>query len=171
MWGHFCIWACSMIKMIGHYYMWSRGGVGDPGVIDTNTNLLCILRGWPTPPSVCVSNESMMHLIYLIFYFGAHLIYELATDVSFVLCIEMPSYIVYTGRVPGVYDDCEECRRQVHHFSGNSYKGYTTRAEVDDWYAHYLAGQRRERRRNQTKTTFIAMMLIVSAALFHVMVV
>ena len=40
----------------------------------------------------------------------------------------MPSYVVYKGKAPGVYDDWEECRRQVHRFSGNSYKGYTTRA-------------------------------------------
>nr|XP_040244103.1 uncharacterized protein LOC109755902 [Aegilops tauschii subsp. strangulata] len=38
-------------------------------------------------------------------------------------CIEMPSYVVYKGRVPGVYDDWEECQRQVHRFNGNSYKG------------------------------------------------
>ena len=74
--------------------------------------------------------------------------------------------------IPGVYDDWEECRRQVHHFSGNSYKGYTTRAEAEARYARYLAGERRERRRNQMKTSFIAMMLIVmTAALFYVMVV
>ena len=43
----------------------------------------------------------------------------------------MPWYVVYKGKVPGVYDDWEECRRQVHRFSGNSYKGYTTRAEAE----------------------------------------
>ena len=90
----------------------------------------------------------------------------------FGLCIEMPSYAVYKGKVPGVYDDWEECRRQVHHFSGNSYKGYTTRAEAESRYARYLAGERRERWRNRMKTSFIAMMLIVmTAALFYVMVV
>ena len=47
----------------------------------------------------------------------------------------MPSYVVYKGKVPGVYDDWEECRRQVHRFSGNSYKGYTTRAEAEARYA------------------------------------
>ena len=82
------------------------------------------------------------------------------------------SYVVYKGKVPGVYDDWEECRRQVHRFSGNSYKGYTTRAEVESRYARYLAGERRERWRNRMKTSFIAMMLIVmTAALFYVMVV
>ena len=80
----------------------------------------------------------------------------------------MPSYVVYKGEVPEVYDDWEECRRQVHHFSGNSYKGYTTRVEAEARYARYLAGQRR----NRMKTSFIAMMLIVmTAALFYVMVV
>ena len=42
----------------------------------------------------------------------------------------MPWYVVYKGKVPGLYDDWEECRRQVHRFSGNSYKGYATRADV-----------------------------------------
>ena len=78
---------------------------------------------------------------------------------------------LYKGKVPGVYDDWEECRRQVHRFSGNSYKGYTTRAEAESRYARYLAGERWERRRNRMKTSFIAMMLIVTAALFYVMVV
>src|SRR4051812_16425354 len=77
-------------------------------------------------------------------------------------CIEqMSSYVVYVGRVPGVYEDWEECRRQVHRFSGNSYKGYPTRAEAEARYACYLAG---ERRRDQMKITYlITMMLIVTA--------
>ncbi len=84
----------------------------------------------------------------------------------------MSSYVVYKGKVPGVYDDWEECQRQVHHFSGNSYKGYTTRAEAEARYARYLAGERRERWRNRMKTSLIAMMLIVmTTALFYVMVV
>ena len=84
----------------------------------------------------------------------------------------MPWYVVYKGKVPGVYDDWEECRRQVHRSSGNNYKGYTTRAEAESRYACYLAGERRERWRNRMKTSFIAMMLIVmTVALFCVMVV
>ena len=84
----------------------------------------------------------------------------------------MPSYVVYKGKVPGVYDDWEECRRQVHRFSGNSYKGYTTRVEAEARYARYLVGERRESWRIQMKTSFITMMLIMmTAALFYVMVV
>ena len=51
------------------------------------------------------------------------------------------AYVVYKGKVPGVYDNWEECRRQVHRFSGNSYKGYTTRAEAECRYVRYLAGE------------------------------
>ena len=84
----------------------------------------------------------------------------------------MPSYVVYKGKVPGVYDDWEDYRRQVHHFSGNSYKGYITRAEAESRYARYLVGERRECWRNRVKTSLIVMMLIVmTAALFYVMVV
>jgi len=83
----------------------------------------------------------------------------------------MLSYVVYKGEVPGVYDDWEECRRQVHRFSGNSYKGYTTRAEAEARYARYLVGERRERRRNWVKITFIAMMFIVTAALLIYVIV
>ena len=84
----------------------------------------------------------------------------------------MPSYVVYKGKVPGVYDDWEECRRQVHRFSSNSYKGYTTRAVAESRYARNLARERRERWKNRMKTSLITMMLIVmTAALFNVMVV
>ena len=76
----------------------------------------------------------------------------------------MPSYVMYKGKVPGVYDDWEECRRQVHRFSGNSYKGYTTRAEAEVRYACYLAGERRECWMNRMKTIFIAIMLILMTA-------
>src|ERR1043165_2211672 len=86
-------------------------------------------------------------------------------------CIQqMTSYVVYVGRVPGVYEDWEECRRQVHRFSGNSYKGYPTREEAEARYVFYLGYQRR---RDRMKITYlITMMLIVIATLyFYVMVV
>ncbi|KAK1684678.1 hypothetical protein QYE76_045526 [Lolium multiflorum] len=51
--------------------------------------------------------------------------------------IEMPTYVVYKGRVPGVYEEWQDCLEQVHKFSGNSYKGYATREEaVAQWRAH-----------------------------------
>ena len=35
-------------------------------------------------------------------------------------------YVVYKGWVPGVYDEWEDCQKQVNMFSGNSYRGYAT---------------------------------------------
>ena len=58
----------------------------------------------------------------------------------------------------------------MHHFSGNSYKGYNTRAEAEARYTSYLARERREMWRKQMKTTFVVMMLIVTAFLFYVIV-
>jgi viroplasmin and RNaseH domain-containing protein len=36
-------------------------------------------------------------------------------------------YVVYRGRVPGVYEEWEGCKAQVTNFNGNCYKGYKTR--------------------------------------------
>jgi viroplasmin and RNaseH domain-containing protein len=67
----------------------------------------------------------------------------------------MSSYVVYKGTVPGVYDNYEDCRREVHCFSGNSYKGYNTRTDTEGRYTRYLAGERREITRNQMKIIVI----------------
>ncbi|KAK1613294.1 hypothetical protein QYE76_036967 [Lolium multiflorum] len=84
---------------------------------------------------------------------------------------DMPTtYVVYKGRVPGVYDDWEDCRRWVHRFSGN-YKGYPTRVEAEGRYARFLAGEMRDMRRNRMKTMAFVMMLIVTMVMFYVIVV
>ena len=75
----------------------------------------------------------------------------------------MTWYVVYKGWVLGVYDDWEDCRRQMHRFSGNSYKGYNTMAEAEARYTRYLAGVRT---RNRMKTyTSVAVMVIVLGCL------
>ena len=79
----------------------------------------------------------------------------------------MTYYVVYHGRVPGVYEDWEDCRRQVHRFSGNSYKGYTTLEEAEARYANFRAGQRRE----MWRTPFIVMMLAATASLVYYVIV
>ncbi|KAK1628880.1 hypothetical protein QYE76_003195 [Lolium multiflorum] len=82
------------------------------------------------------------------------------------------TYVVYKGRVPGVYDDWEDCRRQVHRFSGNSYKGYPTRVEAEGRYARYLAGEMRDMRRNRMKTmAFVMMVIVTMLVMFYVIVV
>ncbi|KAK1678154.1 hypothetical protein QYE76_039002 [Lolium multiflorum] len=79
----------------------------------------------------------------------------------------MTYYVVYHGRVPGVYEDWEDCRRQVHRFSGNSYKGYTTLEEAEARYANFRAGQRRE----MWRTPFIVMMLAATASIVYYVIV
>ena len=37
-------------------------------------------------------------------------------------------YVVFKGRVPGVYEHWEDALSQVNGFKGNSYKGYATRS-------------------------------------------
>jgi hypothetical protein len=79
---------------------------------------------------------------------------------------------MYKGKVPGVYDDWEECRRQVHHFSGNSYKGYNTLAEEETRYANYLARERMREMGRSRITTFLMMMLTATTVfLFYVFLV
>ncbi|KAK1699493.1 hypothetical protein QYE76_016190 [Lolium multiflorum] len=79
----------------------------------------------------------------------------------------MTYYVVYHGRVPGVYEDWEDCRRQVHRFSGNSYKGYTTLEEAETRYANFRAGQRRE----MWRTPLVVMMLAATASLVYYVIV
>jgi viroplasmin and RNaseH domain-containing protein len=79
---------------------------------------------------------------------------------------------MYKGKVLGVYDDWEECRRQVHHFSGNSYKGYNTLAEAQTRYANYLVRERTREMEWSRMTTFLVMMLTAATVfIFYVFLV
>ena len=82
----------------------------------------------------------------------------------------MTWYVVYSGRVPGVYQHWEECKRQVHRFSGNCYIGFTTQAEAEARYAAYLARERRDTWRKWMKIAFAVWVLVVAAFLFYVIV-
>jgi viroplasmin and RNaseH domain-containing protein len=84
----------------------------------------------------------------------------------------MTWYVVYEGKVPGVYDNWEECRRQVQHFSGNSYKGYNTLVKAETRYVNYLARYRTREMERSQMTTFLVMMLTAATAfLFYVFLV
>ena len=46
-------------------------------------------------------------------------------------------YIVYIGRVPGVYEEWEDYQKQVNNFSGNNYKCYNSREVAEEkWRKH-----------------------------------
>ena len=83
----------------------------------------------------------------------------------------MPSYVVYKGRVPGVYANWEDCWIQVHHFRSYIYTRYNTIEEVEARYAHYLAEEMRAMRRNRMKNAFVLILLIVTAFLIYVILV
>ena len=78
-------------------------------------------------------------------------------------------YVVYQGRVPGVYDEWEDYLKQVNKFQGNSYKGYKSREEAEARYMNHVA---EESWRNRMKTGFIVIpiLLIVTAFLLYVIV-
>ena len=40
-------------------------------------------------------------------------------------------YVVWTGRIPGVYTSWEECREQVDGFPGARYKAFASRDEAE----------------------------------------
>ena len=60
-------------------------------------------------------------------------------------------YVVYVGRVPGVYKQWQNCHMQVNGFSGNRYKGYMSRAVAEEYWRNNLRRQNRTR----TRTDFI----------------
>jgi ribonuclease HI len=79
-------------------------------------------------------------------------------------------HVVYKGRVPGVYDEWEDCLNQVNKFGGNSYKAYKSKEEAEARYMNHLLGE--ERKNNRMKTFIvIPILLIVIAFLLYLIVV
>jgi len=80
--------------------------------------------------------------------------------------IEMTWYVVFEGRVPGVYEEWTDCKEQVHKFSGNCYKGYPTQQEaVAKWRKH-------QSNKSKMKTFIVLSLLltIVGAVLYFILV-
>ena len=79
-------------------------------------------------------------------------------------------YVVYKGKVPGVYGEWEDCLEQVNKFKGNSYKGYKSKEEAE---ARYMIHQLAEERKSNRMKTFIviSILLIVIAIVLYLIVV
>ena len=75
-------------------------------------------------------------------------------------------YVVYMGRVPGVYEEWEDCHKQVNKFSGNIYKGHTTREEaIAKWRNHLW-------KKNQMKILVGLMLLLtIITVVFYLILV
>ena len=74
-------------------------------------------------------------------------------------------YVVFDGRVPGVYDKWEDCHRQVNKFSGNNYKGYATREEaVAKWRDH-------RRKKNQMQNLVVLPLILLTVIVLYMILV
>ena len=50
------------------------------------------------------------------------------------------TYVVFNGRVPGIYDSWLDASRQVHKFPNTNHKSYKDRREAEAAYIEYLHG-------------------------------
>ena len=41
-------------------------------------------------------------------------------------------YVVWVGEKPGVYDNWNDCKKQVHQFENAKYKSFESRAEAEE---------------------------------------
>ena len=75
-------------------------------------------------------------------------------------------YVVYKGKVPGVYNEWHECRAQVNGFTGANHKGFKSRQEVDASYLRFMLA--RERTHNyRLMYCIVPLSLIVIALLAY----
>ena len=75
-------------------------------------------------------------------------------------------YVVYVGRVPGVYDHWPAAQAQVHRYPGASHKGFNTRAEAESSYLRWTLQHEQGRDRRYYIATLFLMLI---ALLFYIM--
>jgi ribonuclease HI len=79
-------------------------------------------------------------------------------------------YVVYKGKVPGIYEEWKHCSEQVTGFPGNSHKSYKSKEETRPTWVNHLLEE--ERKKNRTKNFFvIPVLLTVIAVLVYLLVV
>lgn len=49
-------------------------------------------------------------------------------------------YVVYRGRIPGVYSDWASCQSQVNGYPGNAYRRFNSLCDAIDSYGEYVIG-------------------------------
>ena len=119
------------------------------------------------PNSEQYSFKSFLTLLFLLYYTCCILlyIYEFA-KLLLLFLLQMTWYVVFKGRVPGVYEHWEDALSQVNGFKGNSYKGYATRIIAE---AHW---RRSKRGRMGTAGYLVILYLVaVTAYVLYVMLV
>ena len=76
-------------------------------------------------------------------------------------------YVVYVGRVPGVYDHWPAAQAQVHRYLGASQRGFDSRAEAESSYLRWTLQHEQGRDR---RYYIVALLLMLIALLFYIMV-
>ena len=76
-------------------------------------------------------------------------------------------YLVYVGRVPGVYDHWPATQAQAHRYQGASYRGFDTRAKAEISYLRWSTLQHEQGRHRRYYIVALVFMLI--ALLFYIM--
>ena len=78
-------------------------------------------------------------------------------------------YVVYEGKVPGVYDEWYECQAQVNGFTGASHKGFKSRREGEASYLRFTLARERPHNR-RLMYCIVPLSLIVIALLAYIIV-
>ena len=78
-------------------------------------------------------------------------------------------YVVYKGKVQGVYDEWPECQAQVEGVSGASHKGFKSRQEGEASYLRFTLARERTRNRH-LMYCIVPLSLIVIALLAYTFV-
>ena len=78
-------------------------------------------------------------------------------------------YVVYKGKVPGMYNEWHECQAQVNGVSGASHKGFKTRQEAEASYLRFTLAQGRTRN-HRLMYCIVPLSLIVIAFLAYTIV-
>ena len=79
-------------------------------------------------------------------------------------------YVVFVGKVPGVYDHWPDAQAQVYKYPGASHRGFDSRAEAESSYLRWTLRQERGRNRRFLKYYIVAVLLMLIALLFYIMV-
>ena len=79
-------------------------------------------------------------------------------------------YVVYKGKVPGLYDEWHECEAQVAGFKGANHKGFKSSPEAEASYLRFTLARERDQNRHLMSYNIIPLFLIVIALLFYIIV-
>ena len=79
-------------------------------------------------------------------------------------------YVVFVGKVPGVYDHWPDAQAQVDKYPGASHRGFDSRAKAESSYLRWTLQQERGRNRRCLKYYILAVLMMLIALLFYIMV-